>query len=127
MGFAIAKTIALSFIDAIISFVTISGADTPINISAPIKASFSLPFFSFGLVSSANFSINQLLSLSPLLSMPSLPQTIISPAPIAISIFVIADPAAPGPFTTILTSFHSFLTNFSELISPATVTIAVPC
>ena len=42
-GFAIAMIIAFSAIDAAISSVTIPGAETPTNISAPFIASASVP------------------------------------------------------------------------------------
>ena len=58
---------------------------------------------------------------------PNLSTNIISPKPILIKSLAIAEPAAPAPDITILTSFLSFFTIFDAFFKAAAVTIAVPC
>ena len=59
--------------------------------------------------------------------MPYSSESVMFFAPKSLKSQVIAVPAAPGPFTTIFTSFMSFFTIFKAFISPARTIIAVPC
>ena len=107
-GFASAKTIEPLAIPAISASVKTFGALTPINTSAPFIASEILPE-------------------KPAVTQPSLSKAIIFVAPLLVNNRATAVPAAPAPLITIVASPNFLPTNFSELVSAASTTIAVPC
>ena len=127
MGFDIANTIASLFMDAIISSVTMPGADTPMNTSALSMASFSVPVRLVLFVSSLISFFAGLRSVLSFDIMPRLSHRMMSPAPSPVSIFVTAVPAAPAPLMAIFRSCMFFLVIFKALMRPAATTIAVPC
>ena len=129
VGFAMANTMAPSAIDLTISGLTIPGAETPTNRSAPNIASARLPFFFSRLVSKAISACAGFRLPSPSHIMPRLLHIMTFPrsAPIADRCFVTAIPAAPAPQTVILISSRRLPTIFRAFSRAAATTIAVPC
>ena len=121
------KTIALSFIDATISFVTRFGADTPMKISVFFIASCNVPsLFSLFVISDNSFLYLSKFSLF-ILMIPFLSHIKISLIPRFIRSLAIELPAAPEPLITTVESSNFFPANFRELIMAAAQTTAVPC
>ncbi len=71
-GFAMANIMASWFMEAAISLVTILGAETPMKMSAPFKASARVPVFPSRLVTSIMRSCIQFRPSAPLARMPDL-------------------------------------------------------
>ena len=123
-----AKTIAPLFIRRISPAVRSLPVDTPMNTSAPSRASPTLvKNFSFPVTQAISFFgpfvfRKQLQQRDPLLS-----KTTIFRAPYFDNSFVTAVPAAPAPEITIRTFLMFFFTTLSALTSPARTAMAVPC
>ena len=126
-GFAIAITMALSAIEATISSLTHPGAETPIKISAPLRASASVPRLCSLFENSAISCFAGVMPSLPRQIMPLRSHIITSFIPIDIHSFAMAKPAAPAPLKTATQSFISFLTYLRAFISAAEQTTAVPC
>ena len=126
-GFAIGNTTAFSAIDLIISSVTMFGAETPIKMSAPLRASLSVPLRLFLFVISAICACAGFIHSSPIHRIPILSHIIILPAPILCISFAIAIPAAPAPLKTTVQSSMFLFTTRSAFLTAAPTTTAVPC
>ena len=111
-----------------ISFVTIFGADTPINTSAPAKVSAREPaFFSRFVILLISFLTGFMPSALPSQIAPWRSHKVIFLYPAFNNNFAIEIAAAPAPFITIFTCDFSFFTSFIALFKPASVITAVPC
>ncbi len=130
-GLASAKTIASSAMVAMSAPVRMPGADTPMNTSAPIRASRSVPMILPGLVcvqihrplSSRSSRAGEM--IPPMSDAITLPPA--RPAPARSSRRRMAVPAAPAPLVTIRTEPSDLPTIRSALVRAARTTIAVPC
>ena len=127
MGLAIEKITGLSAIDFTISSFTMFGAETPINTSAPFIASASEPVFLSRFVIVAIYLCTSLKLSSPSQIIPLISQSIILFAPILKRCFVIAIPAEPAPFTTMLAVSIFLPTILRAFKRPAATITAVPC
>src|SRR5215218_955425 len=126
-GFAIAKTIGSSAIESKCSSVSTPGAESPRKRSAPTTASERSPVSPSELVFSAYQRLVALRSSRPSWTMPFESQPMMFLAPAESKIFVQATPDAPIPLTTTFRSSISLPMIFSEFISAARATTAVPC
>ena len=121
-----ANTIPLFMVETI-SFVTRCGRDTPINASAPFKASASLPCSWFKLLIWEISSWPGFKPSSPSQMIPLISHMITLPKPMLIRCLPIAIPAAPAPLMTIFNLPISFFVTFTAFNNAAATTIAVPC
>ena len=123
-----AKTMASFAIVAASSGVSAPAMEVPMKISAPRMASARPPVSLLGLVSSASFSLcPSSPAARPGTRMPCSSTAMMCLAPATCSIWMMAVPAAPGPFCTILTSSMRLPTTFSAFSTPASTMMAVPC
>jgi hypothetical protein len=127
VGFAIAKIIGSLFIDSTIFHVKTHGAETQINISFQITASFKSQLIFSLLVISNIFNFSEFKSVLFLDTIHLLSHTIISHTQYNFNSLIIAVQAAHNQFTTILISFLSLFIIFKLFIKPAKTTIAVQC
>ena len=125
-GFDSAKMIGSEFIVFTSSAEMRFGLLTPINTSAPTRASLREPLHWLRLVS-ARGCLYVLRSVLPWWIQPF--ESVITRcfAPKSCNNEAIASPAAPAQAITILRVQISFFVILSALISPASTTIAVPC
>ena len=110
-----------------ISVVTVPGADTPMNTSAPARASAKEPGFFSRFVTRAISSLIQFRPSRPAYMAPFRSHMVICLYPAESSSFTIEIAAAPAPEVTTRTSSFFFPTTFRALVSPARVIMAVPC
>ena len=128
LGLAMANTMASGAMVTAISRVSAPATEVPMNTSAPLMASASVPDSFSSLVISASHS---LWSASPAgrpgTRMPCSSTAMMCLAPAVCSILMMAVPAAPGPFWTILTSSIRLPTTLRAFSTPANTMMAVPC
>jgi hypothetical protein len=119
--------IASLFIVFTISELKTQGADTHMKTSFQTTASFRVQEILSLLVIANIFCFSLFKSFLDLDTIHLESQTTISQTQYNFKSFIIAVPAAHKPFTTTFISFLFFQTIFSEFISHARHTIAVPC
>jgi len=123
-----ANTMASGAMVAAISVVSAPATEVPIKTSAPRTASARVPVRCSGLVTVASHSLWSARPAGrPGYRIPCSSTATMFLAPATCSILMMAVPAAPGPFCTILTSSSRLPTTLRALSTPARTIIAVPC
>ena len=126
-GLAMARITESLAIVSTMAPVTRPGRETPMNTSAPTKASARVPVRFSGLVRAASSSWWLGWPGVPGTRMPSLSHRVRWRYPRSSNSLAAAPPAAPMPLRTIFTSSFFLPTTFRALVRAAVITTAVPC
>ncbi|CRI74706.1 Uncharacterised protein [Chlamydia trachomatis] len=127
-GFAIAKTMLLSFMVLMASTLNTPGAEQPMRTSAPLTASAKVPCLFSGLtLAMSSCCTRSLLPLSKRMPLEFRMVMFSGFTPSSRSRRAIAVPAAPAPFMTTFTSSIFLPTTSRAPRSAARAAIAVPC